>query len=231
MRIVALLSWFDERPGWLAEATASIAAAGVDHLVAVDGAYASFPHARGGSPTVQADVVYHTARGTGMGATVHTPGAPWIGDEIAKRSFMFALGHLVAEPGEDWLWICDADEVIIGAPRVRDQLAETACDVAEVLLEPADGGVTPIRRLFRAHPRGIRAVGNHATYVDGAGRYLRGMSEQEPVDAEQATWDTRVLHRAHDARVQARDVARERYYAHRDAMGLEYGLRDVVAAA
>jgi hypothetical protein len=223
MRLIACLSWYDEQPAQLAELVASMARAGVDHVVAADGAYALFPGARGGSPSEQADAIAHTARGAGIGVTVHVPAGSWAGNEVAKRSWLFELAHLLAEPGEDWLWVLDADEVIDTADRLREQLERCETDVAEVLLVD-EFGVTPLRMLFRAQAGGIRVTGTHSTYVDRRGRQLWAPTGAT-AEAEQL-FDVRVRHRQH-ARTRQRDIARRRYIAVRDDVGAE---RHVLAA-
>jgi hypothetical protein len=212
------LAWYDEDPAMLAELTASMARAGVDHVVAVDGAYSLFPHAKGGSPSEQAVTVLQTARGAQMGVTVHVPPHPWVGNECEKRSFMFDAAHLLAEPGEDWLWVLDADEVIEAAGDLRGDLALTIEDVAEVLLVE-DGGVSPMRMLFRAQMGGIRVVGSHSTYLDMLGRQLWAPAG-ELVAAEQL-FDVRVRHRP-AARSMAREQAQQRYCDLRDEVNAEH---------
>jgi hypothetical protein len=174
MRLVGLLSWFDENPAWLAEVVASLAGT-VDHIVAVDGSYALYPEARGSSGSEQADAVTSTAQGARMGVTLHVPQWPWVGNEVEKRTAMFALGHLIAAPGEDWLAVVDADEVWTHAAGLRDALARTDLDVAEVLVyeRVAQGehelNRTMIRKCFRAQPDGIRLVGTHSHYRANVG--------------------------------------------------------------
>jgi hypothetical protein len=73
VRLIAALSWFDESPAWLSELVASLARAEVDHVVALDGSYALFPGAEAWSGTEQHDAIVHTARGCGMGCTLHVP--------------------------------------------------------------------------------------------------------------------------------------------------------------
>jgi hypothetical protein len=217
MRLIACLSWYDEQPAQLAELVASMARAGVDHVVAVDGAYALFPCARGGSPSEQADAITHTARGAGLGVTVHVPAGPWAGNEVAKRSWLFELAHLLAEPGEDWLWVLDADEVIDTADGLREQLERCETDVAEVLLVD-ETGVSALRMLFRAQQGGIRVTGTHSTYIDRRGRRLWAPTGSM-AEAEQL-FDVRVRHRPHTRR-RERDLARRRYITVRDDVGAE----------
>lgn len=204
MRLIACLSWYDENPAWLTELVAGLARAGVDHVVAIDGAYALYPQARGNSGSEQAQVVLASAVGCGMGVTVHLPPHPWVGNEIEKRTALFVLAHAVAEPGADWLWVCDADEVITTAAGLRDQLEATDLDVASVLLCEGicqgehEWSTMPIRKLFRAHPQGIRVERHHARYVTGDDDVLWDASNPI-VEAEALqAWDVKVRHRPGD---------------------------------
>lgn len=217
MRLVACLAWFDEDAGMLAELVAGIARAGVDHAVAVDGSYALFPQARGGSPAEQAAAVLYAARGAGIGVTVHVPPHPWVGNECEKRSFLFDAAHLAAEPYEDWLLVIDADEVVEVVGTFRDALTEAVEDVAEVLLVEGDG-VSPARRLFRAQPGGIRVVGTHSTYLGADGRAL--WAPVGPLEPAAQLYDFRIRHRP-TARSVTREQAQERYCRVRDEVGAE----------
>lgn len=221
--IVGLLSWYDENPAWLAELVASLARVGVEHVVAVDGAYMLLQGGKAASPPEQADVIYHTARGAGMGATIYTPLVPWQ-DEMTKRTRLFEQGHLVATPGIDWLWVIDADELVIDAPGIREQLDASDHEVAEVLMADGDGGHDPVRRLFRAQQDGIRVINNHLSYVTADGRLLGLLGDY--LEAEETLWDTRMLHRR-DQRRPERANAQRAYYTLRDKLGVE---RDHVAA-
>lgn len=224
MKLIALLSWYDE-PVWaLTELVASLARAGCDHLVAVDGAYALFPEARAQSPGEQAQALLAAAQGAGMGVCIHVPQEVWFGNELEKRTFLFAAGHQVAEPGEDWLWVCDADEVILEAIGLRERLEATEHDVAEVILrmnENGDGGLEPIRKLFRAQQSGIFVRTNHFTYQTGDGRLLwEGHLPPKPVLVGAETMHfVRVDHRR--TRKDRRLEDRQRYYDRRKEHGIE----------
>lgn len=217
MKLIALLSWFDEQPAHLAELVASLHGVGVDHLVAVDGAYALYPQARGGSPSEQAAVIAATANALGVGVTLHVPTVPWAGNECEKRSVLFDLAHMVAVPGEDWLLVVDADEIVDTTGTFNDAFAEAEEDVVEVLLVQGDD-VSPARRLFRAQEGGIRVQGTHSTYVDASGRLLWApVGELEPA----GRWhDFRVRHRLR-ARTFTRASRQQQYYTLRDAVGAE----------
>jgi hypothetical protein len=226
VRLIALVSWFDEQPAWLAELVASLARCGVDHVVAVDGAYALYPQARGSSGSEQAHVVASSAAGAGIGCTVHVPRDRWLGNETEKRSFMFRLGHALATPGDDWLVVADADEVWEPAGSLRSELEAASGDVGEVLLYEQDrvtgAGVTStmIRKCFRAQPSPVRVVGHHARY-ECADRVL--WDAARPAAQEPSAWlsDVKVRHRPTE-RAAYRTDRRNAYYGLRSSVNLEF---------
>lgn len=175
MKVIGLLSWYEEPASWLAETVAS-AAKLCDHLIAVDGPYAEFPFAltKPASGTEQADVITHTAAGAGMGCTVHASRQPWQGNEVEKRSFMFDLAMTITTT-DDWLLVIDADEVLSQVPDdTREVLGKTEADVGELQIwerGDQDKAFTQ-RRLFRAL-RGIRYQDCHYV-VTAPGKLLSG---------------------------------------------------------
>jgi hypothetical protein len=176
------LSFFDERPSLLAECVASLGRAGVDHVVAADGAYALFPGAKAWSQVDQHEAIVGVCRGIGLGLTLHVPSEPWFGNETEKRTALFALGELVA--GDDgWLWVIDADETVTSGNGLRQALDETDHDVGEVLYwERCDGDVFDVgherqRRLFRAG-LGITVGPAHWRYATADGRVLWGHDQE-----------------------------------------------------
>lgn len=230
-RVIVLMSWYEENPAWLAASVASCKDFAA-HIVAVDGAYALYPQGRARSGSEQAEAVRETCRGLGIGCTIHEPDHPWVGSEVEKRSFMFALGELVAQPG-DWFMILDADEVVTSTPTgFIDQLAATELDCGDVtfwerriqLESDAPGAqfIAPpvseqhIRILFRAG-LGLTVRGKHYYYVTADGRNLWGDLPLE--DAADFTL-LRVEHRSkfrdpgrrHDAKA---------YYDLRDELRIE----------
>ena len=218
MRIIGLLSWYEEPAPWLAECVAS-AARLCDHLVAVDGPYALYPGAvrKPASGTEQAETIAHTAAGAGMGCTVHTPRQPWWGNEVEKRDFMFRLGSLVADGPEDWFLRIDADEVLTGVPAdTRALLAATSRDVAEVTMwERGDGQDSqfPIRVLFRALPGiGVQQAHYVVTAPGPEGtRVLCGNDTVHRAEEAEALWDVRMEHRT-QYRSAMRKAQKDVYY-------------------
>lgn len=157
VRLVALLSWFDEQPGWLAACVSSLVKADVDHLVAVDGAYALYPDSMRvwRSPLEQIEAVVGTAYGLGVGLTLHQPRDPWFGNEVEKRNLMFDLAR--QQPAyytddDTWFLIIDGDEMISEARDVKGELERTPEDVAYYRLVEPDGTPNAVRGLYRNHP-------------------------------------------------------------------------------
>lgn len=217
MRIIGLLSWYEEPCSWLAETVAS-AAKLCDHLIAVDGPYAEFPGAldKPVSPTEQASTILHAAAGVGMGSTVHVSREPWWGNEVEKRTFMFGLAETISTP-DDWFLVIDADEVVTKVPQdARELLAKTELDVAKVLIwerGDQDTGLAA-RRLFRGL-RGMRYDGCHyvVTVPTETGvRVLSGDDRIQTVEPFEELWDLRLEHRSR-YRSAVRNGMKNQYYA------------------
>lgn len=91
MKLVAMLSWFDEKPAWLSTVVSSAAVAGCDHIVCVDGPYSLLTLTGSSSGVEQHDAIIRAASVAGIGLTLHVPDRPFIGNEVEKRSLMFRL--------------------------------------------------------------------------------------------------------------------------------------------
>lgn len=238
MKVIGCVIWYDEAPSWLAECVASLARAGCSHVVAVDGAYEFFPGGRAWSGCEQHEAILRTAHGAGMGCTIHAPQHTWIGNEVEKRSFLFAAAEPVAEPEIDWYFVMDADQVVTAAPGLVQRLRDTDRDAAEVTFwERHDPHVYaqtaeiaratewdresqwPVRCLFRA-VRGLRVRDNHYTYALPDGRLLWGDARDDRLEPAENLTEVRVEHRN-----RLRDVARQRaareFYRLRDEIGIE----------
>lgn len=233
-RIIGLLSWFDEPVETLVACLTGLWGAGVDHVVAVDGAYALFPDARAVSPVNQYAAIVLACRDLHMGLTLHAPPEPWEGNEVQKRTFLFALALTVADH-DSWFWVMDADQVVMRVPDdLKDRLAATEHDTAEVEFldvvalranQPDWPARFVVRDLFRAQPITVRT--NHATYVSGDGRVLWGYeSHDKPLSpALDLSAEILVEHRP-DRRSQDRQLAKLCYYAERDRTFAERGACD-----
>lgn len=224
MRLFGLVSWYDEQPEWLAACVASLSKAGVSHIVAVDGAYQAYPggveHPRSGQE--QHAAILEVAHSLDMGCTLHVPDQAWIGNEIEKRSFCFALAEQLTTPYEDWYFVMDADQVVTTTQHLPETLCDVEEDVAETLFWERnrlhDPTYAPLRNLFRAIP-GLRVKHNHYTYMTPDGRRLWGdwAAGLEPAfltttEIEHRTW----------IRPRARMEAQQSYYERRDRFGIEH---------
>lgn len=232
MQIVALLSWYEESPEWLAAMAYRLPLAGVDRLVALDGAYALYPGATAASHPSQKLALNTACSEVGIPADIYTPTGVFKGNEVEKRSALFELAEEVTGP-DDWYFVIDADELITTVPDdFRERLEHTDLDVARVtfdeerdrdrpppsLAQRKDTFTIPI--LFRAI-RGLRVKTNHWTYVTPDGKRLWGQDKRTLVPALDCT-DLHILHRS-DMRHEARRADQYAYYAIRDERKAELG--------
>lgn len=189
MRLIALLSWFDEPPEVLGQCLAGLQYAGVNHVVAMDGRYELFPGEEHMSSASDQGLVVLACRSMGMGCTLHIPPGPWPG-EVEKRNHLFNVGLAEAFPG-DWFLVVDADIVVVTVPGdLNARLEASEHDVAAASVRDMSAAVAKrpdwpeyfdVRPLFRAQP--IQTIGNHHTYTTLDGRVLWG-AMGEPTDAD-----------------------------------------------
>jgi hypothetical protein len=231
MQIVALLSWYEENPEWLADMVAGLELAGVDRLVALDGAYALYPGATPQSHPSQKEAIRGACDGF-CPVDIYTPTEVFKGNEVQKRSMLFELGEQVTTE-DDWYLVIDADETVTSIPDdFRQRLAQTPLDVAQVTFVEARNEASPppsawqrksrypIRIMFRAI-RGLRVKTNHWTYVTPDGRRLWGQNRRTLEPALDLT-DLEIFHRS-DLRHEERRADQYRYYATRDERKVEIG--------
>jgi hypothetical protein len=234
VRLIALLSWFDEPPAVMGQCLTALRDAGVDHVVAMDGRYKLYPGEEHMSSAEQQGLVVLACRSLGMGVTLYVPPAPWPG-EVEKRNHMFNVGLAEAYPG-DWFFVVDADIVVTTVPGdLKARLEQTEHDVAAVKVRDMNAAAAQradwpeyfdIRALFRAQP--LQTVGNHHSYTTMDGRVLWGAKgepdeygntgEQEPcLDLRKFV---EVQHRP-GSRGQDRQLSQAVYYGAREESGLE----------
>lgn len=230
MRLIALLSWYDEPLTSLAACLTSLRTKlGVDHLVALDGRYALYPSEQDVSPSDQVAALHAASAQLGMTADVIVPNGPWPG-EVEKRTALFAYGLAAAEEG-DWFIVMDSDQVVTEAPSdLKKMLAATDLDAAEVTFHDATIGRLqikdfpesfPMRVFFRAQE--IRVERHHAIYITPDERVLWCASQELPEVAALDLKEVIIDHRP-QSRPPERLIAKNSYYAARDEAGIEYGL-------
>lgn len=230
MKLIALFNFYDEPIELFVEALASLPTAGVDHVVAVDGAYALFPDGQPASHPNQHAAIHLACRELGMSCTMHAPSGLWEGGEVEKRSFLFALGWACARDG-DWFIVHDADMVVKCCPAdLKERLAATEHEAAEVevldvVAQRAKQLDWPERFEFRGLYRAQRiTVGpSHCIYSTADGRHLWGETVRQSTEpCLDLTRDVLVEHRP-DERPVARQLAKLQYYAQRDEARVERG--------
>lgn len=205
MRVFACIAWFDESPRWLAETVASCAKI-ADHVVAVDGAFFHYPEGRPSSGGDQAEIVHSVAVANGMGCTVMTPQQVWMGNEVEKRTAYARLVNALATPGEDWMLVLDADEVITYVSGLaRQDLEEATSHAATVAFWTTDemrSWYGTVRRLYRVLPNMVYGPSHFTLAGDLDGRRVflngRGAEWGEQLEPEfDMTSQIKVEHKAH----------------------------------
>jgi hypothetical protein len=209
-KVVGLLSFYDETEAFLHRLIASLPLAGVEHLVALDGRYQTFPALEDVSPSEQHEAIEAACDMAGIGLTLHVQG-PWA-SEIEKRSALFALGEKHTQP-DDWYWIADGDEQVTHAQHVHDVLDHTPFDVAQVTMTGRDAN-PQFPKYFRAI-RGLHVYANHYTYRTPDHRYLWG-NQRTTLLQPRAIVNLTVHHHERTARRRTQAVG---YYATRDQAG------------
>ena len=229
-RLVALLSFYDEPIEDLTACIVGCRTAGVDHVIAFDGAYALFPGGQAASDPRQHAAITLACRELGIGCTLHVPASTWAGNEVQKRTALFKAAEAVTEPG-DWLLVVDADEAATRAPAdLKTQLDSTPYDVAEVQIldvvalreaRPDWPAYFSMRRLFRAQP--ITVQTNHITYVSASGTVLQGWDGRGDLAPSLDLSGSFLLEHRPDRRPQDRQLAKFVYYGERDDQRIERG--------
>lgn len=235
-RITALLSWYDEPADTLERAIRS-ASEIVTSLVAVDGAYASFPGGEATSDDEQRDVIQQTARDCGLDLLLYQPSEPWAGGEIEKRDRMFRMGDATRA---DWFVILDADFVFeypyrTGAGAVFDDLAVAkkrgfeVCKVGIVDYLVDDDGTGERKRTVSEIPLFYRAAGlpplhisgtHYHTTREGYDTHLWGCAMTPQLEHFDMTDTMRIQHEWWH-RDENRQVRKWGYYLQRGLHGLE----------
>jgi len=202
MKLWATMIWYAEPPTWLSATTASLSKMGVDHFVAIDGAFAHFDGEKR-SGLEQAEAIMLAAEAVDMGCTIVRPTERWI-SEVEKRAMCFRLVEQLATPFVDWVTIIDADEIVReGSPAVRSELAalpaDTHCAAARIY-ESMDPASVEGRNNNGRTPEMHRKIPLRPDFVAAQSRFwrvMRNMSVQHTHfgfvgdDAEGVRWNLR----------------------------------------
>lgn len=231
MRVLGLLSFFDEPKELLALCIDGAARAGVDHIVAADGRYALFPSNDDVSPAEQRAVIDGACRHHGLGLTMMVPPGPWAAGEPEKRTWVFSMALASSLPG-DWFWVLDADTIVTEAPadlherlEASEQRSAMVTVVDTLALRANRPDWEPefeSRMLFLAQP--IVVQGHHYDWSNPhTGEVLwRGADPTGLAEPLDLTGCVRVEHRPH-ARDPGRILLKDQYYGRRDRDGIEMG--------
>lgn len=207
MNITLVTVWYDENSDLLYDLVRSVADV-CSHVVAVDGAYALYPDARGRSSADQAEAITLAARQVNLGLTLYQPAEPWQGNEIEKRNFALSLAN-IAKP--DWLLILDGDERLLTAPKLHEQLENTTETSAVVKHYFDDRSEGNCRKLYRAP---VHIGSWHAEYIGAEGQSIQS--------DDKALWlDGVVVEHRKSRRSLERQAAADHYYKLRDEQKIE----------
>lgn len=238
MRLVGILSAYDESPGWLAAAVTGFARV-CDAIVYADGAYMLYPGARPCSHPAQAEAVMHAAEAAGVECLIHRPSDLYYGNEVEKRNATLRLAGAL-EP--DWVIVFDADchmfkcnpdvaraeleqtENLIASYTVldgADYLSDT--ELADWVKREAYDTEWTLRTkdIYRWHPT-LRYGPQHwmlSREIDGERQWLRHSRNDTP-DCLHLNASLVAYHRSQD-RTLLRRRAQAGYYKAREVHGVE----------
>lgn len=140
MKIIGLLSFFDESASWLSAVVAGMGQF-CDAVVACDGGYSLYPGARPRSLPEQVDAIRIAAESVDLELVLHQPKDVFWGNEVEKRNLTIKLAGAIAEPDRDWLCVFDADMHLMKCNKesIRWDLENTKRNVATMtVLEGKD---------------------------------------------------------------------------------------------
>lgn len=232
MKIFALLSWFNEQESHLRRCVSSLEGF-ADVVVALDGAYATFPEARAESPCSQRAALHEAARDAGLAYCLKTPYRAWKGGEVEKRAALFDLARTAGATPDDWFLIIDADMAVgYVSEHARAKLEATGRAVAEqrwhnLQINGVISGEYRMRFMFRALP-GLTVERAHYLYTvpNEAGphgrRFLWHLPDGHPAPEPIVDlFDDVTLVHFNSQREPVRKRQALDYYKARDGAGLE----------
>ncbi len=228
--IAALMSFYADDADMIERAIRSVDGLAT-HLIAVDGAYDSFP---GGEPHSAAETcqrVRETAEAIGVDLLFYSPAEVWARGEQEKRDRMYRMADAT---GADWYTVLDADFVFeypLGIHAVFDALEDAhgfeVCDVD--LRTPLKTEAGEWETTEQALPLFYRAAGlapirigptHYHTYREGSGTHLWGCGQTPQVPHFDMRAAVRVQHEWF-RRDENRQASRWAYYMNRDGQQLE----------
>lgn len=128
MRILALISFYDEQPADFRLTILSLAGF-VDAVLVLDGAYKDWPDGRPASPGWQIEALGDVCAEAKLPFHYWAPPVVWEHNDLGKRQ---ALMDFARDVGGDWVLVIDADEMIVTHGMSRPRLIRTDLDVASI---------------------------------------------------------------------------------------------------
>jgi hypothetical protein len=243
LKVVGVLSWYDESAAWLAAAVAGFSRV-CDAVVAVDGAYGLYPGARPRSHPEQVEAVRATCETLDKECVIFQPSEPFWGNEVEKRNLTMRLAGALSP---DWVMVFDADYHLMRCEpeRVRYELEHTDLNVATytlldgidvladeyraelaVKMDLSTDWTCRTRDIYRWTPD-LRYGPAHFTVrgsYDGRDVWLRGpelVKSGVPVEPCHDLNEALVAVHRTSHRAKVRRESSQEYYRRRDAAGLE----------
>jgi hypothetical protein len=219
MRIVAMISHYEENIVRLVDCISYVADLGATHVVMADGAYALFPDGRPSSVT-DIYALQMAAYERGLGSIFYEPREVFAGNEVQKRQEMLDLALAITDD-DDWVMPWDADFALYKSQDIAPFLRGYPGRWADVALtdSPKDAGWYWVRLLLRA-VRGMHFTTNHYTYhyPDGDHTVVGPRGADLARGLKLPVW---VRHSPERPDQPGRRDQQKLYYKSRDSLGVE----------
>lgn len=221
MRVLALLSHYDEDPLALLQCVNDLAKIGVTDLIAVGGRYESFPE----QPVLHSQMSEIDALASrclfhDIDLTLEITKNAWHGDEVAKRQRMLELAHVIAGGEDAYICVWDADYRLFDDDCLPYFLAGSRSYDVLFSDDPREGDPPEASwyrmKMFMALEPGLRMGTNHHTYV-----YADGVEFQILPKDEEAPLSGFAVRHLKYRRGEHRLNAQAAWYSVRDSQGLE----------
>ena len=221
MKLVGMVSWWDEGLSLLESCFWGMARLGVTHVVAVDGVLNLYPGGKPNSPSVTYEYLVHLSDKTKLELMLYRNQDRWEGNEVGKRQFMLELA-LTLTTDDDWLVIWDTDYVLLNSTvreKVHGLLEETELNYGDVSYGESKDHLYKARLLMRAR-RGLHLTTNHYIYHGPEGDQSWMLGTGDEAQALQMRF-IKVYHNRL-LRPPDRNAGRAVFYERRDQMRIEY---------
>ena len=173
MRLFALISFYDESPDMLKQSVRHALKVGCTDILALDGAYAHYPHLEPVSDPACYQAI-RDAAGTTPCTIEQITGAT----EAGKRTRLFEMAYEHDATPDDYLFVQDADHAIVNPQDIKPLLTEDVYCTLGIEGDSARYNALTGRRYPRLVYRAVPGLHVHPRvhwwYIDGEGRTLWG---------------------------------------------------------